>query len=122
MQPATTQSETATLLFTEWVKLLAEQHLSLRRHGSGNAAEGKRRFNFGDPRAKCFELEQSLRGDWSVKTAKQVNKRKISQLMAEASARSSVGGFGDDIVYQATIEPDPLRRRADGRRHAAGTL
>jgi hypothetical protein len=103
MQPATTQSEIATLLFVEWVQLLAEQHLSLHQHGSGNTAEGNRTYNFGDPRTKYFELVQSSRGEWSIKTAKQLDKRKISQLMAEASARTSAGDLGDDIVYQTTM-------------------
>ena len=96
--------EFSTLLFAGWVQLLAEQRLSLRQHGSGGTAENGQTFNFGVPGDRFFELERAPSGEWRLKSMQGLEEHEVELTVAEALSRTSAGDFGDDVVYNTTMQ------------------
>jgi hypothetical protein len=96
--------EVTTLLFTAWVQSLAEQRLALRQHGRGSTAQGEETYNFGDPTASNFVLERSLNGRWKLQSSQGLAENDIQAVVSDALEKVASGDFGDDVVYQTTMQ------------------
>ena len=96
--------EITTLLFTAWVQLLAAQRLALPQHGSGRTAQGQETYSFGAPTDNNFVLERSLNGEWRLQSSQGLAAQDIQAIVNDALERVSSGDFGDDVVYQTTMQ------------------
>jgi hypothetical protein len=96
--------EVTTLLFTAWVQSLAEQRLALGQHGSGRTAQGGETYNFGDPTASNFVFERSLNGQWNLRSSQGLAEKGIQAIVSDALGKVASGDFGDDVVYQTTMQ------------------
>jgi hypothetical protein len=96
--------EVTILLFTAWVQFLAEQRLALQQHGAGHTAQGRETYNFGSPTDNNFVLERSPNGQWKLQSSQGLAEKDIQAIVSDALRKVASGDFGDDVVYQATMQ------------------
>jgi hypothetical protein len=76
----------------------------VRAIGSGGSSGVLQSYGFGDPTKDNFVLERSPKEDWGLKSSQGVPEERIQEITAQAIERVSASDFGEDVVYQPTLQ------------------